>query len=88
MTFDEAHRAIKTGDLARLRKELDNGLNPNLANQNFWTLLMLAAVEGNTSIGRLFIQQGADFGQSKQRSSNSSFARCTHGPPFIRQTLA
>ena len=53
MTFDEAHRAIKKGDLARLRKELDDGLNPNLANRRFWTLLMLAAIEGNTKIGEL-----------------------------------
>jgi ankyrin repeat protein len=56
MTFEEAHRVIKKGDLARLRKELDDGLNPNLANQRFWTLLMLAAMEGDTSIGALLLE--------------------------------
>jgi ankyrin repeat protein len=57
MTFEEAHRVIKKGDLARLRKELDDGLNPNLANQRFWTLLMLAAMEGDTSIGALLLEK-------------------------------
>ena len=53
MTFDEASKVIKKGDLIRLRKELDDGLDPNLCNEYSWTLLMAAAMEGNTSIGQL-----------------------------------
>lgn len=70
MTFDDAHKLIKNGDLISLRHELDGGVSPNLANQCSWTLLMLAALEGNTSIGELLISKGAaldktnDFGET------------------------
>ena len=60
MTFDEASKLIKKGDIIRLRKELQDGLSPNMANQYSWTLLMIAALEGNTSIGSLLIESGAE----------------------------
>jgi ankyrin repeat protein len=60
MTFDEAHRGIKRGNLSLLRKELEVGLNPNLSNRYSWTILMLAALAGNTRIGELLIEKGAD----------------------------
>ena len=60
MTFDEAIKIIKRGDIVHLRKELEEGLSPSLCNQHSWTLLMIAAMEGNTSIGRLLIEKGAD----------------------------
>src|SRR5256885_1924216 len=88
MTFDEAHRAIKKGDLARLRKELGNGLNPNLANRNFWTLLMLAAMEGNTSVGSLLIEKGADLNsRNKFGSTALSLAAHTGHPSFVKLLL-
>jgi ankyrin repeat protein len=59
MTFDEAHRCIKRGNLVTLRRTLDNGLNPNLVNRFGWTLLMLAAIEGNTRIGEILFANGA-----------------------------
>jgi ankyrin repeat protein len=70
MTFDDAHRLIKKGDIVSLRHELDGGASPNLSNQFSWTLLMLAAMEGNTPIGELLISRGAaldktnDFGET------------------------
>jgi ankyrin repeat protein len=60
MTFDETRKLIKKGDIIRLRKELQDGLSPNRGNQYSWTLLMIAALEGNTSIGLLLIQSGAE----------------------------
>jgi len=60
MTFDEASKLIKNGDIIHLRKELQYGLSPNMANQYSWTLLMIAALEGNTSIGSLLIASGAE----------------------------
>jgi ankyrin repeat protein len=60
MTFDEACKLIKKGDIIRLRKELRDGLSPNTANQYSWTLLMIAALDGNTSIGSLLIESGAE----------------------------
>jgi ankyrin repeat protein len=70
MTFDEVDRLIKDGDLLSLCHELDGGLSPSLSNQFSWTLLMLAAIEGNTAIGELLVSRGAeldalnDFGET------------------------
>jgi len=60
MDFEELHRVIKRGDTIALRKSLDEGLDPNLSNKYSWTLLMLAALEGNTQLGELLISRGAD----------------------------
>ena len=60
MTFMDAIRVIKKGDIVRLRHDLDEGLDPNFANEVGSTLLILAAINGNTSIGRLLIEAGAD----------------------------
>ena len=60
MTYEEAHRAIKRGDVVRLRSELEGGLNPTLSNRLGSTLLILAAIYGDTQIGRLLIEKGAD----------------------------
>ena len=60
MIFEEAHRCIKRGDTLSLVEAFDAGLNPNLANQFSWTLLMLSAIEGNTTIGQLLISRGSD----------------------------
>jgi ankyrin repeat protein len=59
MNFDEASKAIKKGDVLRIRQCLDSGLDPNLSNQYGWTLLMSAANEGNTAVARELIQRGA-----------------------------
>jgi ankyrin repeat protein len=89
MTHDEAHRLIKKGDLVSLRHELDGGLSPDLSNQFSWTLLMLAALEGNVAIGELLISKGAaidktnDFGET-------ALSLAAHGghTQFIRVLLA
>jgi ankyrin repeat protein len=60
LTYRGAQNLIKRGDEHGLRAALDAGLDPNLANQNGWTLLMLAAVEGATPLGRLLLERGAD----------------------------
>ena len=89
MTFNEVHRLIKNGDLFSLRHELDGGLSPSLSNQFSWTLLMLAAIEGNTEIGELLVSRGAeldslnDFGET----ALSLAAQGGH-TPFIQVLLA
>jgi ankyrin repeat protein len=60
MTYRAAQTLIKRGDEPQLRSALHTGLNANLANHNGWTLLMLAAVEGNAPIGRLLLDHGAN----------------------------
>jgi uncharacterized protein len=73
MTYRGAQNLIKRGDEAGLRQALDTGLNPNLANQNGWTLLMLAAVEGDVPIGRLLVEKGAiiDASNNKEETARS-----------------
>ncbi len=89
MTFDEMHRVIKKGDLSRLRSELEGGLNPNLCNQDSWTLLMIAATEGNTGIGRLLITSGAHLDtRNNLRDMALSLAAHTSHPSFVKLLLA
>lgn len=59
MDFDEAHRIIKRGDILAIRQAVQDGLHPNLTNNHFRTLLMLAALEGNTVIAEFLVEQGA-----------------------------
>jgi ankyrin repeat protein len=77
MTYRGAQNLIKRGDEAGLRAALDTGLDPNLANQNGWTLLMLAAVEGNVPIGRLLLQKGAAVG-TRNNKDETAHTLATH----------
>jgi ankyrin repeat protein len=60
MTYRAAQNLIKRGDEPGLRAALVTGLDPNLVNQNGWSLLMLAAVEGDVPLGRLLLEFGAN----------------------------
>ena len=60
MTYRAAQNLIKRGDEPGLRAALATGLDANLANQNGWTLLMLAAVEGDVPVGRVLLDFGAN----------------------------
>jgi uncharacterized protein len=59
VSYRAAQNLIKRGDEAGLRAALASGLDPNLANNNGWSLLMLAAVEGALPLGRLLLDKGA-----------------------------
>jgi len=89
MTFDEAHTLIKKGDITSLRRGLDGGVSPNLSNQFSWTLLMLASIEGNTSICELLISRGAAL-DIKNDFGETPLSLATHGghAPLIRMLLA
>jgi ankyrin repeat protein len=74
MTYRGAQNLIKRGDEAGLRAALDANLAnlANLANQNGWTILMLAAVEGDVPIGRLLIERGATIDTRNKKTKPSS----------------
>lgn len=55
---------MKHGDIVAVRRLLDGGLNPNFANKFGWTILILVAGEGNTTLGELLISRGADLNVS------------------------
>ena len=88
MTFDEASKLIKRGDIIHLRQELQQGLSPNLASQYSWTLLMIAALEGNTSIGSLLIECGAEL-HRRNKFNETALSLASHSghPSFVELLL-
>jgi hypothetical protein len=90
MTFNEAGRLIKKGDLVSLRRALDEGLSPNLSNRFSWTLLMLTAMKGgNTSVGALLISKGADLDKMNDFGETAlSLAAQTGHPRFVQLLLS
>jgi len=85
MTFEEAHRSIKRGQIAALETAIPIGLDPNATNRFGWTLLMLAAIEGNTKIGTLLLERGADVGALNNFGENAlSLAAHTGHLPFVK----
>ena len=88
MTLEEAHTAIKKGDVISLRHALGAGMTPDLSNQFSWTLLMLAALEGNTSIGSLLIDSGAELDRrNKFNATALSLASHSGHPSFVELLL-
>ena len=87
ITFDESHRLIKKGDPVSLRHQLDMGLSPNLSNQFSWSLLMLAALEGNTSIGELLISRGASLDTTNDFGETALSLAAHHGHALFIQIL-
>jgi len=88
VTFGEANKAIKKGDLLRMRHELGSGLDPNLSNRFSWTLLMIAAMQGNTSMGILLLDHGADPNRkNKHEDTALSLAAFTGHPSLVRLLL-
>ncbi len=89
MTFNQVGRLITNSELLSLRSELDIGLSPNLSNHFSWTLLMLAAIGGNTAIGELLISRGAEL-DAKNKFGETALSLAAHGGhiPFIRLLLA
>lgn len=60
ISYRAAQTLIKRGDEEGLRKALDERLDPNLTNENGWSLLMLAAVEGSVPLGKILLEKGAN----------------------------
>ncbi len=89
MTFDEVSKLNKKGDIIRLRQALENGLSPDLSNQYSWTLLMIAALEGNTSIGTLLIDKGSNLDRrNKFHATALSLAAHSGHPSFVKLLLS
>jgi ankyrin repeat protein len=85
MDFEEAHRAIKKGDLSALRQAIPSSLSPNVSNRFGWTLLMLTAIKGNTAIGEFLIAAGADVNaQNDFAESAITLAVCEGHIRFIQ----
>ncbi len=71
LSYRAAQALIKRGDEAALLTALGNQLDPNLTNENGWSLLMISAVEGSVPLGKLLLERGAD---PTKTNSNSQTA--------------
>ena len=88
MDFHEAYSAIKRGDVILVRSSLDGGLDPNLSNQFGCTLLMAAAMGGNTAIAAELIRHGASLdARDAHRWTALSTAAHTGHPGFVEVLL-
>jgi len=84
MTYRGAQNLIKRGDEPGLRAALATGLDPNLVNQNGWSLFMLAAVEGDLPIGRLLLEFGANPSLANNKSETALTLATHRGfTPFV-----
>jgi ankyrin repeat protein len=83
ISYRAAQSLIKRGDEAGLAAALDKGLDPSLTNENGWSLLMLAAVEGAVPLGRLLIDRGADLAARNHKGLNAQEIATNRGfQPF------
>jgi len=87
MTYRGAQNLIKRGDEPALRAALEQGLDPNSVNQNGWTLLMLAAVEGNTTLGRLLLEYNADPTRTNNRQQTAASIAGSNHAAFEQQPV-
>jgi len=71
ISYRAAQNLIKRGDETALSVALDGGLDPNLTNENGWSLLMLAAVEGAVPLGRLLLERGADPAKQNRKGATA-----------------
>lgn len=56
---DEFIRAVLQNDIKRVRRDLDNGRDPNLADEYGWTALHRAATTSHVEIAQLLIRAGS-----------------------------
>jgi len=71
MTYRGAQTLIKRNDVEGLRSALNGSLSSNLANQNGWTLLMLAAVEGHVAMAQMLLERGAKLGSTNNKGQTA-----------------
>jgi ankyrin repeat protein len=87
MTYRGAQNLIKRGDEEGLRAALDAGLDVNSVNQNGWTLLMLAAVEGDVPLGRLLVERGADVAAKNKAEKSAEMLAGDRGFDLFAEML-
>ena len=71
ISYRAAQTLIKRDDEPGLHTALDTGLDANLVNKNGWTLLMLAALEGSVTLGKLLLGKGAQIDARNQHGETA-----------------
>ena len=88
ISYRAAQNLIKRGDEPALRTALEDGLDPNLTNENGWSLLMLAAVEGATPLGKLLLEHGADPARQNSKGATALSIATDRGYDLFVEALA
>ncbi len=88
ISYRAAQNLIKRGDEPGLRAALEQGLDANLGNQNGWTLLMLAAVEGAVPVGRLLLAHGAKAEASNGKGQTALMLARDRGHALFAELLS
>jgi len=89
MTFDEAHVAIKRGQTSLLEEAFAAALSVNASNRFGWTLLMIAALKGDTTIGTLLLERGADVAPLNNFGESALSLAAHRGHlPFVRLLMS
>ena len=71
VSYRAAQTLIKRNNEPAFRGALSSGLDPNAANQNGWTLLMLCAVEGNIELAQALLDRGASTNNRNDKKENA-----------------
>ena len=87
ISYRAAQKLIKRGDETALRAALDDHLDPNLCNENGWSLLMLAAVEGSAPLGRLLLERGADARLQNEKGDTAFYIASNRGYTVFTELL-
>ncbi len=87
LSYRAAQNLIKRGDEPALHTALDTGLDPNLKNGNGWTLLMLAALEGSVTLGKLLLGKGAEIDAKNQHGETALSLAAQKGHIELLQLL-
>jgi ankyrin repeat protein len=77
MTFDQAHRAIKKGQIAVLSDAVSSSLDVNETNRFGWSLLMLAGLTGNCRVGAFLVETGADL-DARNKFGDTAISLASH----------
>jgi ankyrin repeat protein len=88
LSYRAAQNLIKRGDEPALRAALEAGLDPNLANPNGWSLLMLAAVEGDVPIGKLLLEHGANVSTCNNKNETALSIATNRGYALFVELLS
>ena|ERR1700712_3576253 len=88
ISYRAAQTLIRRGDEEGLTKALDEGLDPNLTNENGWSLLMLAAVEGAVPLGKILLGKGASNEPKNSKNETALDIACNRGFGLFVELLA
>lgn len=87
ISYRAAQTLIKRKDAEALDAALAAGLDANAANQNGWTLLMLAAIEGAPETATVLLNAGANAAATNRNGETALSLAAERGHVDLLRTL-